>query len=103
MPFTVWDVVEGRLTRFRDPNWSYAECADEARRHATVPDPEVCVMDYPHLGLTTPQVIISQGALRNTHRAFVLSLQGRKGAEVVELPHGHTTLHALASSRRVDG
>ena len=97
-PFSVFDVTGGHTIRFREPDWDPAACLEDAVRHSRTPDPEGCVLLMPHLGFPTPQVVVSHRRLALSHRAVLLSLQGRRGAEVVEVPFGQTVAHAYSLS-----
>ena len=103
MPFTVFDALAGRQVLFREDQWGDEDCLNEALLHTRVPGPVGRVLLFPHPGFATQQVLISHGDLLPTHRALVLSVQGKPEPEVIELAHGDNTLHALARSRRAEG
>ena len=97
-PFSVFDVTGGHTIRFCEPDWDPAACQVDAVRHSRTPDPEGRVLLTPHLGFPTPQVVVFHRRLALSHRAVLLSLQGRRGAEVVEVPFGQTVAHAYSLS-----
>ena len=97
-PFSVFDVTGGHTIRFREPDWDPAACQADAVRHSRTPDPDGRALLTPHLGFPTPQVVVFHRRLALSHRAVLLSLQGRRGAEVVEVPFGQTIAQAYSLS-----
>ena len=101
--YTVFDTVFGVSYRVRPEHWTAADCLADAEQHSTVPNAFGRVLRSPHYGFPTPQVLVSDRLFLRTHRAFVLSLQSKPGAEVLELPRGQSAVEALALSARADG
>ena len=72
--YTSFDAVSQDIVRDKAHTWGDTQCLEDAIAHSALPSPIGRVSQYVLAGFPTPQVIISQTAMRNTHHTVILVL-----------------------------